>query len=98
MKGLQMGKMKAIAIELQAVADLMNYADKEEDIISSPSHYTQGEYEVFPVLQDWFPEDPLAWQVVKYMSRYKHKGTPVQDLMKAEYYLRKLIENVSHTN
>jgi hypothetical protein len=29
--------------------------------------------------------------VCKYITRYKHKGTPLQDLRKAEWYLKKLI-------
>lgn len=81
-----MGKMKAIAIEME---------EQEQDTVNHPSHYTFGNYEVLPVLQDWFPKDPLAWQVVKYMSRYKHKGTPLQDLQKAEFYLKELIKNAS---
>jgi len=31
---------------------------------------------------------------MKYMSRYKYKGQPVQDLEKAEWYLRRLIVEV----
>ena len=34
----------------------------------------------------------LDGQVIKYLSRYKHKGTPKQDLQKAEFYLKRLIE------
>lgn len=81
-----MGKMKSIAIEME---------EQEQNLVNHPSHYTFGHYEVLPVLQDWFPKDPLAWQVVKYISRYKHKGTPLQDLMKAEFYLRELIKNAT---
>ena len=33
--------------------------------------------------------------VVKYVSRYRHKGTPVQDLLKARWYLNKLIEETA---
>jgi len=29
--------------------------------------------------------------VCKYITRYKHKGTALQDLKKAEWYLRQLI-------
>lgn len=78
--------MKAIAIEME---------EEEQDKVNHPSHYTFGKYEVLPVLQDWFLTDPLAWQVVKYMSRYKHKGTPLQDLQKAEFYLKELIKNAT---
>ena len=34
----------------------------------------------------------LAGNVVKYISRYNHKGTPIQDLQKAKHYVEMLIE------
>ena len=34
----------------------------------------------------------LAGNVVKYISRYKHKGKPLQDLQKAKHYIEMLIE------
>jgi hypothetical protein len=33
----------------------------------------------------------LAGNVVKYMSRYQYKGTPLDDLYKAQHYLEMLI-------
>jgi len=63
--------------------------------VEHPKHYTFGHYEVFPILQDWFPTDPLAWQVGKCLARYKHKGNPLGDLKKAEFYLKELIKNVA---
>lgn len=62
------------------------------DPVNHPSHYTFGKYEVLDVLQDWFPTSPLLWQVVKYISRADHKGNKLQDLKKAEFYLKKAIE------
>lgn len=97
-----MGKMKSIAMELDKYSswkkeeERQPYLEKQKkDTVNHPSHYTFGNYEVLPVLQDWFPKDPLAWQVVKYMSRYKHKGTPLQDLQKAEFYLKELIKDAT---
>ena len=34
----------------------------------------------------------LAGNVVKYISRYNHKGKPLQDLQKAKHYIDMLIE------
>ena len=34
----------------------------------------------------------LAGNVVKYVTRYKSKGTPLQDLKKARHYIDMLIE------
>ncbi|MDR1252813.1 MAG: DUF3310 domain-containing protein [Treponema sp.] len=38
------------------------------------------------------PADPLLWQVGKYIARAGRKGTVLQDLEKAEWYLRRRIE------
>ena len=95
-----MGKLKAAMMEGTYPGSHLYtvYEESEQgetkDLVNHPSHYTQGKYEVLPVLMDWFKEDPLAWQVAKYLSRYKHKGTPVQDLKKAEFYLKELINAV----
>lgn len=63
----------------------------EKDNVNHPAHYTFSKYEVFDVLQEWFPTSPLLWQVVKYLSRAKHKGNYLEDLKKAKWYLKKEI-------
>jgi Protein of unknwon function (DUF3310) len=68
----------------------------ESDPVNHPSHYTFGKYEVLPVLMDWFATQPLLWQVVKYLSRARHKGNYLQDLKKAEFYLKKAIEDAEN--
>ena len=60
-------------------------------LINHPSHYTYGRYEVIDVLEDWFPTDPLLWQVGKYIARCAHKGSELNDLRKAEFYLKRRI-------
>jgi hypothetical protein len=62
-----------------------------DDPVNHPSHYTFGRFEVIDVLQDWFPHDPLLWQVVKYVARAQHKNNMLQDLKKAQFYLGKQI-------
>jgi hypothetical protein len=53
-------------------------------------HYTNGiECWDYIVSQDL---GYLAGNVIKYVTRYRHKGTPIQDLEKAQHYLAKLIE------
>jgi hypothetical protein len=64
---------------------------KKDDMVNHPKHYTQGKYEVIEVLDDWFPTDPYEWQVVKYVSRAKHKGKQLEDLKKARWYLNRRI-------
>jgi hypothetical protein len=62
------------------------------DPVNHPRHYTFGRYEVIDVLEDWFPSDPLLWQVGKYIARARHKGNTLEDLKKAAWYLNRRIE------
>jgi len=64
------------------------------DPVNRPKHYTFGYYEVIEVLQDWFPKNPLLWQVGKYIARAEHKGKPLEDLRKARYYLQREIDRL----
>jgi len=64
------------------------------DPVNRPKHYTFGYYEVIEVLQDWFPKNPLLWQVGKYIARADHKGKPLEDLRKARYYLQREIDRL----
>jgi hypothetical protein len=66
-------------------------AEKREDSVNHPAHYTFGKFEVIDVLEDWFKTDPLLWQVGKYIARAGHKGSLVEDLKKARWYLDRRI-------
>lgn len=66
-------------------------AEREKDMVNHPAHYTFGKYEVIDVLQDWFFDEPLLWQVTKYLARANHKGNTIQDLEKAKFYLERKI-------
>lgn len=61
------------------------------DPVNHPTHYTRGRFEVIDVLEDWFVDDPLLWQVGKYIARCRHKGSELQDLKKAQFYLNRRI-------
>jgi hypothetical protein len=69
------------------------YTSNDSDLVNHPSHYTFGRFEVIDVLEDWFSDDPLLWQVVKYLARARHKGNLLQDLEKAQFYLQRRIES-----
>lgn len=64
------------------------------DMVNRPPHYTFGKFEVIEVLEDWFPRSPLLWQVGKYIARAEHKGSPLQDLKKAQWYLNRAIQQL----
>lgn len=80
------------------IFDRVNEHQLNNDPVNQPSHYTQGKYEVIDVLEDWFPNEPLLWQVGKYTARAKHKGNELQDLKKAQFYLNRKIKNLENKN
>ncbi|MFQ5737366.1 MAG: DUF3310 domain-containing protein, partial [Thermodesulfobacteriota bacterium] len=58
-----------------------------------PPHYTQGKIEVIDFIEDQGLGYPDG-NVVKYVCRHRHKGTPLADLKKARWYLDRLIKRV----
>lgn len=73
---------------------LTKKSTKKPDMVNHPPHYTFGKYEVLDILMDWFPNEPLLWQVVKYIARADHKGNKLEDLEKAAFYLDKAIDRL----
>ena len=61
--------------------------------VEHPQHYCRGKIEVLDFLVD---QDfgYLAGNVVKYVSRYRWKGSALTDLKKARFYLERLIKEV----
>jgi len=60
------------------------------DEINNPPHYTKGGIEP----ADYIEANDLDFfegNVVKYVTRYPHKGTPLKDLHKARFYLERII-------
>ena len=69
-----------------------------DDNVNSPLHYRYGKKETIDVIQDCMTNDEyhgyLKGNVLKYVSRYKFKGEPLEDLQKAQWYLNRLIKEV----
>lgn len=68
-----------------------------DDTINHPAHYTAGKYETIDVIRDICESQDLkpmeavyAANIIKYISRFKHKNG-VEDLKKAAWYLERLI-------
>jgi len=62
-----------------------------KETVNHPDHYNQGTIEVIDFIEAWglnFSEG----NVVKYITRYKYKGTPLKDLKKARTYIDRLIK------
>jgi hypothetical protein len=54
--------------------------------VAHPKHYNNGKIEVIDYITDQNLDFCLG-NVVKYISRHKHKGRPYEDLLKALWYL-----------
>jgi len=73
------------------------YVEEEEavDNINEPPHYGNGEIECIDYMKDNMDHmmfmGYLEGNAKKYMHRYRHKGKPVEDLEKAQWYLDRLI-------
>ena len=82
--------------------DAFQEKEKDEDMVNSPKHYTQGKMEAIDVIEDAIRHAPdpvvgmLQAQVLKYSLRCWHKGNAEQDLEKAQWYLKRLIKAVSN--
>jgi len=64
--------------------------------VNSPQHYTQGNMETIDMIKESLTEEEfsgyLKGNILKYVCRYKHKGMPLKDLMKSQWYLEKLVK------
>lgn len=59
------------------------------DNVNHPAHYTWLPVEVIEITEHL---DFLLGNVVKYVLRADHKGNPVEDLRKAQWYLNRAIQ------
>jgi len=69
---------------------------KVNDPVNSPPHYKNGKMETIEIMENQMSVDRflgyLEGSIIKYISRYEHKKNPLEDLKKAEWFLKKLIE------
>ena len=59
------------------------------DLINKPPHYNKGSIEVWDFIEDQ-QLGYLPGNAIKYICRYRYKGTPITDLDKAIAFLTKL--------
>ena len=76
-------------------------ADEWEQI-TSPDHYNSNTMETIDLIRDSMESEEyrgyLKGNIFKYVSRhrYKEKENPLKDLLKAQWYLCKLIEDMKN--
>lgn len=70
--------------------DAIDCEEGSLDLVNFPPHYNQSLIQPIDVIEDWDLNYNLG-NVVKYINRYRYKGTPLQDLKKAQWYLDRFI-------
>ena len=90
--------MKKMA-EQESMASMQGAANAAcaQDMVNSPPHYNQAGIECIDAIRaatgDGY-EYYLQGNIIKYLWRYRYKNG-VQDLEKAQWYLQKLIEEIT---
>ena len=68
----------------------------KEDVVNRPEHYNKHGIECIDGIQASMDDTQFAGylkgNVIKYLWRYNYKGKPLQDLLKAQWYLNRLIK------
>ena len=81
----------------------MSYKEaiQQNDMVNQPPHYNSSEIECIDVSRAATEngyEYYLQGVILKYLWRYRHKGKPIEDLKKAEWYLKRLISVMQNKN
>lgn len=70
--------------------------DNQNDMVSSPKHYTVGGYEAIDVIQAKLTKEQFIGyclgNALKYNMRFNYKGNRAQDAGKADWYIRRLLK------
>ena len=76
--------------------------DDEWNDVVSPDHYNSNTVETIDLIRDSMEKEEyrgyLKGNIFKYISRYRYKDkeNPLKDLLKAQWYLCKLIEDIKN--
>ncbi len=70
--------------------------EDSEDMVNSPSHYTQGSIECIDAIEEVVKhldgmEAMCTGNAIKYLWRWRHKNG-IEDLKKAIWYLQRMID------
>lgn len=68
----------------------MSKSKTKTDPVNHPPHYTHGGIETIDVIEAWSLGFCLG-NAVKYISRAGHKGSRLEDLKKARWYIEREI-------
>lgn len=74
-------------------AGALNLKEKEPDTVNHPPHYKTGGIETIDFIEAK-ELDYCCGNVIKYVTRAKHKGNELEDLKKGLWYLNRAIEKL----
>ena len=88
--------------EINKEAAHSSWDNEVEDVVNNPDHYNTGNIECIEAIEESMSsvafKGYLKGNCMKYLWRYDYKGKQVEDLQKAQWYLRKLTETVEFEN
>ena len=65
-------------------------SSSKREAVDHPDHYNKG-IEVIDYIDSWDFNFTIG-NIIKYVSRHRHKAKPLEDLKKAKWYLDRLIK------
>jgi hypothetical protein len=75
--------------------DIQSIVIEQEDMVNSPNHYTSGSIECIDGIEASMSAEAFKGYckgaALKYLWRYERKDKSLEDLKKAQWYLKKLI-------
>lgn len=76
----------------------MKIENQKTDNVNHPAHYTAGGIECIEAIKaSMTPEEfrgYLKGTIMAYLWRYQNKGNPLEDLLKSDWYLQRLIKEL----
>ena len=71
----------------------------DTDYVNKPPHYNKGGVECIDYIKQQLGDNfkyYLEGSMLKYNHRYKYKTNPLEDLKKSQWYLNRLIKELSN--
>ena len=85
--------MITLAEALKIKIDNINNTRTQDEPLHLNKHYRVGAMQPWDIIDEW-ELNFYEGNVLKYLLRAKHKGSQLDDYIKAKHYLQRLIENM----
>jgi hypothetical protein len=70
------------------------------DQVNNPDHYNKTGIETIDLIKNSMSEVEfrgyLKGNIIKYVSRHMHKGMPLKDVLKAQWYIDRLADQMEY--